>query len=252
MEAEIGSGAAFALGLGFLLGLRHATDADHVVAVSTIVSEYRNAFRGLWVGGSWGLGHTTPLLILGTIILLLKETVLDRYEVVAPYFEFGVAIMLVYLGVQVFWTLRKKSIHVHAHSDPGDSGHVHVHASHEPETQDDTESDHGFFRPGKPIFRTKSFVIGVIHGLAGSAAVMLLLLPQVSSFLVGILFILMFGLGTVISLAIITVVLGIPFAVTGRFERLNAIVARVAGSASVLFGFALMSDIALGTAIIPF
>ncbi|MDA1097103.1 MAG: hypothetical protein O3B84_07605, partial [Chloroflexi bacterium] len=167
MDTEIvGAGAAFVLGLGFLLGLRHATDADHVVAVSTIVSEYRNAFRGLWVGASWGLGHTTPLLILGTIILLLKEAVLERYESVAPYLEFGVAIMLVFLGVQVFWTLRKKRIHVHAHSDEGDAGHVHIHASHDPETQNDTESDHGFFRPGKPFFRMKSFVVGLVHGLA--------------------------------------------------------------------------------------
>mgnify|MGYP002023662133 CR=1 FL=1 len=83
---EIESGVMSALALGFLLGLKHATDADHVVAVSTIVSQYRNAWKGLWVGSSWGLGHTTPLLVLGIVILIFKEAVLERYEATAPAF----------------------------------------------------------------------------------------------------------------------------------------------------------------------
>ena len=78
MNAE--SGALAAIILGFLLGLKHATDADHVVAVSTIVNQYRNAFRGIWVGASWGLGHTAPLIVIGLIILAFKGAVLDFYE----------------------------------------------------------------------------------------------------------------------------------------------------------------------------
>ena len=84
------SGALAALALGFLLGLKHATDADHVVAVSTIAGEYRNVWRGVWVGGSWALGHTTPLLLLGVVILTFRG-LLDGYESVAPVFEFGSA-----------------------------------------------------------------------------------------------------------------------------------------------------------------
>src|SRR3990172_6629370 len=87
-----------AITLGFLLGLKHATDADHVVAVATVVSEYRNAWRGIWVGVSWGLGHSTPLLILGTAILLFREAIFSLYEPIAPVFEFGVGVMLVFLG----------------------------------------------------------------------------------------------------------------------------------------------------------
>lgn len=109
------SSALVALSLGLLLGLRHATDADHVVAISTIVSEYRNAWRGIWVGASWGLGHTTPLLIVGTAVLFLKGTVAEQYERFSPYLEFGVGIMLVFLGVQVFWTLRRRRFHLHEH-----------------------------------------------------------------------------------------------------------------------------------------
>ncbi len=245
-------GLVVALVLGFLLGLRHAMDADHVVAVSTIVSEERNAFRGIWIGASWGLGHTTPLLLVGMIILLLKEAVLERYEAVAPILEFGVGVMLVFLGVQVFWRLRLQELHVHEHGGAAEP-HLHVHA-HEPTTErvGDPREAHGLQGPGKPFFRLKSYVIGMVHGLAGSAAVMLLLLPQVSSFWVGLVYILLFGLGTMISMAGITLVLGIPFAVTGRFDRVNRWVARVAGTGSLLLGLALMSDIAVGTRILGF
>ena len=245
------SGALLALTLGFLLGLKHATDADHVVAVSTIVSEYRNAWRGIWIGASWGLGHSTPLLVLGVIILLLKDAVLDQYEGVAPILEFGVAIMLVFLGVQVFWNLRRGRLHVHEHTHD-EAHHLHIHATHESDADAGVETPHGFFRPGKPFFRAKSYFIGIVHGLAGSAAVMLVLLPEIELFWVGVGYLFLFGVGTMLSMAAITLVLGIPFAIGGKFEQVNRTVAGVAGTASLVFGGALMSDIVLGTTLIPF
>ena len=240
---DIGSGAFAALVLGLLLGLKHATDADHVVAVSTIVSEYRNASRGIWIGVSWGLGHTTPLLILGIIILLLKEPVAEKYEDVAPFLEFGVGIMLVLLGLQVFWNFRRRRIHVHEHEHEQDP-HRHLHTH---ELAAIPESHHGFFQPGKPFFRLKSYVVGLVHGLAGSAAVMLVVLTTdvVSSFLVGLFYILLFGVGTVLSMGVITLLMGIPFSVSGRFERVNRIIAGVAGTASIFFGLFLMYELAV-------
>ncbi|MBF8267158.1 MAG: urease accessory protein UreH [Dehalococcoidia bacterium] len=247
---EIGSGALTALMLGFLLGLKHATDADHVVAVSTIVSEYRNPWRGLWVGVSWGLGHTTPLLILGTIILLFKDPVAERYEAVAPFLEFGVGIMLVFLGLQVFWNFRRRRVHAHVHGHE-EYAHGHVEDIHrDPRTHElspPPKSHHGFFQPGKPLFRLKSYVVGVVHGLAGSAAVMLLVLTTdvVSSFQVGLLYILLFGLGTVLSMGVITLLMGIPFSISGRFERVNRVIAGVAGTSSIAFGLLLIYELAI-------
>ena len=239
------SPALVALGLGFLLGLKHATDADHVVAISTIVSEYRNAWRGIWVGASWGLGHTTPLLILGTAILLLKESVAERYEQVSLFLEFGVGIMLVFLGVQVFWNLRRRKLHMHEHLEE-ENPHVHIHGH---QTADETteEAHHGFFHPGKPFFRLKSYVIGIVHGLAGSAAVMLAVLATdaVSSFLVGLWYIVLFGVGTILSMGLLTLLMGIPFAISGQFQRLNAAIAGVAGIASIAFGAFLMYELAI-------
>jgi ABC-type nickel/cobalt efflux system permease component RcnA len=240
-----------ALALGFLLGLKHATDADHVVAVSTIVSEYRNAWRGIWIGASWGLGHSTPLLLLGVVILLLKDAALERYEPVAPFFEFGVGVMLVFLGLQVFWNIGRGRLHVHEHAhDRG--AHVHIHATHTLAEDTASREPHGFFRPGKPFFRVKSYVIGMVHGLAGSAAVMLVLLPQISSVAVGVGYLVLFGVGTILSMAAITLLLGIPFAIGGKFQSINRSIAGIAGVASLLFGVALMSDIALGTTLVPF
>ena len=248
---EVQSGAIIALTLGFLLGLKHATDADHVVAVSTIVSEYRNAWKGIWVGASWGLGHTTPLLVLGIVILLLKDVALSRYEPIAPVFEFGVGVMMVFLGLQVFWNLRRGRLHVHEHQHDA-RAHLHIHGTHEASEEAVSLESHGFFKPGRPFFRAKSYLIGIIHGLAGSAAVMLVLLPQITSFAVGFGYLLLFGVGTILSMAATTLVLGVPFAMSGRFQSLNRSIAGIAGAASVLFGGALMSDIALGTALVPF
>ncbi|MCH8848795.1 MAG: urease accessory protein [Chloroflexi bacterium] len=245
------SGVLAALSVGFLLGLKHATDADHVVAVSTIAGEYGNAWRGIWVGVSWGLGHTTPLLAVGLLILLLKEAVLERYEAIAPVLEFGVGVMLVVLGAQVFFNLRRGRLHVHAHEHSG-TDHVHIHTTHRAGAEPREASGHVFFRPGPPMFRLKSYLIGAVHGLAGSAAVMLVLLPQIGSVWAGIGYLVVFGIGTMISMAMITVMLGVPFAVGGRFRGLDRVVARVAGAASLLFGFGLMADLALGTALMPF
>jgi sulfite exporter TauE/SafE len=240
---DMDSPAFVALGLGFLLGLKHSSDADHVVAVSTIVSEYRNAFRGIWIGISWGLGHTTPLLIVGVAILLLKGSIVEVYARLSPFLEFGVALMLVFLGGQVLWKLRSRNFHMHDHMEEK-RPHVHMH-SHTPTLETVDQVDHGFFRPGKPFFRLKSYFVGVIHGLAGGAAVMLVVLATdaVASFWHGIGYIVLFGIGTTFSMGILTLVMGVPFAISGQFERVNVVVSGIAGTISVAFGFILMYGI---------
>ena len=249
MDTEYGLFSAIAL--GFLLGLKHATDADHVVAVASIVDRSKNIWRGLWIGFSWGLGHTTPLLILGVVILFFKEVVLDRYENIAPFFEFAVGIMLVLLGVQVFWQLKKNHVHVHEHHHD-EKTHVHVHASHQFNEEISEADSHNFFKIGVPSFRLKSFFIGMIHGLAGSAAVMLALLPTIKSTWIGIIYLILFGLGTILSMSIITILLSVPFAMSSNNKKLYQYISTTAGTISILFGVALMSDIGFGTNLIPF
>ena len=126
MESSFTSAGAFALvALGLLFGLKHATEVDHVVAVSTIVSEHRSVLRSALVGGLWGVGHTASLMIVGVLVLVFRVAIPQR---VANWLEFGVALMIIALGVlAITRVLRKRAdIHLHRHSHDGQS-HVHVH-----------------------------------------------------------------------------------------------------------------------------
>jgi ABC-type nickel/cobalt efflux system permease component RcnA len=235
--------------VGLIIGLRHSTDGDHIVAVATMARDNRNVFKGLWIGVSWGLGHSTPLLILGVFILIFKEAVLDIYESVSSFFEFGVAIMLIFLGIQVFWKMKRGDFHVHAHEhDKGPHNHLHGTHSHEevPESPHKGES-HGLFPQLIPFFRLKSYLIGIVHGLAGSAAVMLAILPTTNDFVSGILFLMFFSIGTMISMALFTILIAIPFAMPSRSGNTGNILISIAGILSILLGLALGSDLVLGT-----
>jgi len=236
-----------AIVLGLVLGLKHATDADHVVAVSTIVAAEGKALRSAWIGASWGLGHSTPLLIAGTMILFLKDSVLSSYEAIAPYFEFGVAVMLVALGLQVLWRLKQGRLHLHQHFE-GEKPHVHVHSHNETSTTHHASSvPHSKMRSYANLFRLKSFAIGMVHGLAGTAAVMLLLLPETPSIAAGFVYLVLFGVGTIVSMMAITLVFSVPLAFSVRFTHVNTGIATLAGVMSVLVGGLLMSDVTAGT-----
>ena len=236
--AELGLLAALVLGL--LLGSKHSLDPDHVVAVSTIVSEYRNPLRSFWVGVSWGLGHTTTLLIIGIVIIALRLTIPER---MALLFEFAVGVMLVALGAQVIYSFRKKKVHQHAHGHE-DEAHQHFH-SHA-QSRDHTPEHHDTHGIGKPFLRKKSYLVGTVHGVAGSAALTLLVLASIESPIVGLAYILLFGLGSVLSMGIMTVIIGLPFVVSaGRLPNLNRTIQFVVGTLSILFGGFLMYQIGI-------
>ncbi len=236
--AELGIFAALALGI--VLGLKHSLDPDHVVAVSTIVSEYRNPLRSFWVGVSWGLGHTTTLLLIGIVIIALRLTIPDR---LALLLEFFVGIMLVGLGVQVVYSFTKKKVHQHAHGHQEES-HQHYH-SHEPERNAVSGVAHHLARgAGKPFLRKKSYLVGTVHGVAGSAALTLLILASIDSAFAGIVYILVFGLGSVLSMGIMTILIGLPFvASANRMPNLNRVIQIGVGTISIIFGGLLMYQI---------
>src|SRR5882672_8813296 len=126
MEPSLTSVGVFALlGLGLVFGLKHATEVDHVVAVSAIVSEHRSVLRSALVGGLWGVGHSASLIIVGVLVLVFRVAIPPR---VANWLEFGVALMIIGLGVlAITRVLRKRAdIHLHRHSHDGQS-HVHIH-----------------------------------------------------------------------------------------------------------------------------
>ena len=252
------------LAMGLLLGIRHAFDADHLVAVTTIVSEYRNPLRAIWIGVSWGLGHTTTLFLAGGTLLLLNVRIPDRLGL---FFEFLVGIMLVFLGIQTLLSFRRRKIHIHAHhhsdTEPEAHKHFHVHEetashahSHSARWVDLSKIVIADIIPGEhravgdrgaltPFFRVKSYVIGTVHGLAGSAALMLLVLANIRSVWVGVTYILLFGLGTVVSMGLISIFISLPFSISGRIPPLSRAIQTVAGALSIVFGLGLMYQIGI-------
>jgi ABC-type nickel/cobalt efflux system permease component RcnA len=223
--------AVAVLGVGLLFGLKHATEVDHVVAVSTIVTQHRNVLRSALVGALWGAGHTVSLLIIGVIVLSLRIAI---PESVSGWLEFGVALMIIGLGTAALWrSLRRRSdVHLHEHSHNGMS-HVHVHF-HESKTQHDSRRQHShtISRIGvKPV------LIGMMHGLAGSGALTLLVLTQISSAWLGLLYLGVFGFGSVLGMILMSGLIGLPFALTARnLSSLHYRMQMVAAVVSIAFG----------------
>jgi sulfite exporter TauE/SafE len=218
--------SAWILTLGFLLGIKHATEADHLAAVSTIVTERKSLFSSAFVGALWGLGHTISLLVAGVFVLLLNFQITERAE---RALEFCVGLMLVLLGLNVLRKmLRGGWLHFHAHKH-GEHEHAHPHI-HKSETKE-PHTHHGF------SFNPRALIIGMVHGLAGSAALMLLVIPTISSRLMGLLYIIIFGIGSIGGMMLMSFLVGLPFHLTtARFNRFNLLLRGAAGIFSVGLG----------------
>ena len=211
------------LSVGFVLGLQHATEADHLAAVSTIVSEKKNLFTASIVGGLWGVGHTISLFAVGILVIFLKLQISERVE---AKLEACVGLMLVILGLNALRKLfTAKKIHIHTH-EHGERAHAHIH-THGDET---AEESHHRFSP-------RSIVIGMVHGLAGSAALMLLVVPTIPSPMVALLYILIFGVGSIGGMMAMSFLIGLPFHFTAnRFDILNKAIRLFAGIFSLGLG----------------
>jgi ABC-type nickel/cobalt efflux system permease component RcnA len=226
------TGAFAVLGLGLAFGLKHATEVDHVVAVTTIVSEQRSVWRAAIVGGLWGAGHTASLVVVGVFVLTLRIAV---PEGVADWLEFGVALMIIALGVNaVARALRGRAdAHLHRHRHGGvEHAHVHFHEQDLCEAEDEAGHTHAVTRVGlKPV------LVGAMHGLAGSAALTLLVLAQIDSVALGLLYLAVFGLGSVLGMMLMSGLVGLPFALgTRRLGGLSYGLQVAVGALSIAFG----------------
>jgi sulfite exporter TauE/SafE len=209
--------------IGFLLGLQHAIEADHLAAVSTIVSEKKNLWTASLVGGMWGVGHTISLFVVGAVVIFLKLQISDSVE---TKLEAIVGGMLILLGLNALRKLfSAEKIHVHAH-EHGEREHVHIH-SH---SAAKAETSHHRFSP-------RSILIGMVHGLAGSAALMLLVVPTIASPWVALAYILIFGIGSIGGMMAMSFLIGLPIHFTAnRFDFLNKGIRLCAGVFSLGLG----------------
>ena len=186
--------------LGFLLGLSHALDADHVVAVGTLAAETESLKRSSILGICWGIGHTVTLLVVGGLVLSLKWQV---PETLASSMEVVVAGMIVGLGALLLWRARRPlTLHAHTHShDDGTHTHVHVHV------QNQEIHAHHHLRNSLQ----KAFGVGLVHGIAGSAALTLTVMATMPSLLLGLVYIVVFGTGTIAGMFVMSTIVSLPF-----------------------------------------
>jgi high-affinity nickel permease len=234
------------LAVGFFLGMRHATDPDHVIAVTTIVSNQRNSMRAATIGAFWGVGHTLTIFVVGAGIILFNLVIPVR---VGLSMELSVAVMLIVLGVwNVAGFLRavpvaaepnhppERVVHSHPHSH-GDLVHDHAHAHQD-------ESYHAPLNWMDRVFGKVSvyqyvrpLVVGVVHGLAGSAAVALLVLTTIRNVHWAVAYLLIFGVGTIAGMMLITMSIASAFTMMGRGrQKFSRRLALASGLLSLGFG----------------
>lgn len=205
------------LGFGLALGFEHAMDPDHVAAVSTIVGQIMNLKKASVIGILWGMGHTTTIVLTGILILVLKVRLPNWFS---PYLELFVGIMLILLGLDILWKVKKKKLHIHPHRH-GDKIHIHFH-SHK------GSSDHNHIH--------RSYLVGLVHGLAGSASITLLVLTSIKSMFIGIIYLILFGIGSIIGMLMISVIIYLPFLFTSRYNKINILIKGGIGLVSVIIG----------------
>jgi ABC-type nickel/cobalt efflux system permease component RcnA len=219
-----------ALLLGGLLGIKHAMDPDHVVVVTTIISRDHSILRSTLAGLTWGLGHTIVLFTVGFGVLFLKLNIPDR---LALAMEFSVGVLLVVLGIPLLRKLIVRKSHAHLHEHTG-SSHVHFHSHAQSHSNADTTSH-------KHTHLKRSLLVGMLHGMAGSGALMVLLLGTMSSAVQGLYFLLVFGVGSILGMALFSSAISLPFKLaTSRSLKLNLWLQGIAGCISIILGILIM------------
>lgn len=197
------------LGLGFLLGMQHALEADHIAAVSSIAARRTNVGDIVKHGLTWGLGHTLTLFIFAGAAIALGHAIPEH---LARPLEAAVGVMLVGLGAHVLWRLWRDGVHFHQHSHGDGTRHLHVH-SHAGEKTLHQFSAHAH----EHGFRWRSLLVGLMHGMAGSAALLVLAVSQVANPIYGMLYVLLFGIGSMLGMGVLSTVIAVPLAVSARW-----------------------------------
>jgi high-affinity nickel-transport protein len=235
-------------GFGFVLGMRHATDADHVIAVTTILTRTRRFAHSTLIGALWGLGHTITVMAVGIAIIVFGVVIPPALGLAM---ELAVAVMLIVLGL-LSLTGAMRAVterltppapmhghsheHLHGHDEVGRHPHEHAHLhGHGTDAAlaglRDLRDTVGWYQLGRPV------VVGLVHGLAGSAAVALLVLTTIGDPQEALVYLIIFCAGVAAGMALLTTVIGMPFLVSrARSERINRWLTVGTGILSIAFG----------------
>ncbi|MDO6460924.1 sulfite exporter TauE/SafE family protein [Granulosicoccaceae sp. 1_MG-2023] len=190
--------------LGFLLGMRHAMEADHVAAVATLVRDNHSLRDSLRHGAVWGLGHTITLLLVGAVVIIFGGSLTES---IAHWLEFAVGVVLLLLGIDVIRRVYKERVHFHLHHHGPHEAHFHAHSHANDRRHDAAAHQHTHSKQALPL---RTLVIGLMHGLAGASALIILTINAISSPWMAISYILIFGLGSMLGMALLSVVIAWP------------------------------------------
>jgi ABC-type nickel/cobalt efflux system permease component RcnA len=222
--------------LGFLMGMRHALEADHLAAVASLAAGGRASRRSTIVRGAvWGVGHTFSLLLFGGACLVLQLSIPAH---VSRALELGVGAMLLALGGDIVWRARRRHVHVHVHRHRDGDVHLHAHRHTSGEPHDPAHHEH----PHPERFPRRALAVGMMHGLAGSAALVLLAVQTLGSAWLGLFYILLFGVGSIAGMALLSIVIAVPLELSARrLNRMYAAVEVVVGAVTIGIGLWVMT-----------
>ena len=217
--------------LGLLIGMQHALEADHVAAVASMAARAGSARRIVRHGAVWGLGHSLTLLVVVGAVLLLNVAVPEN---LARLLELAVGIMLLGLGLGVMRRLLVERVHFHLHRHGDGVAHIHAH-SHAGDRTAHESSRHDHDHPaGLPL---RTLLVGVMHGMAGSAALLVLALASVQSTWAALLYIAVFGVGSILGMAALSAAIAVPLTCSARLlTRLHHVLQAAIGGVTVLVG----------------
>ncbi|MBO6521078.1 MAG: urease accessory protein [Alphaproteobacteria bacterium] len=212
MELDLTLGGVLLLGLA--VGLQHALEADHLAAVSSLVSGERSWRRIVRHGAVWGVGHTCTLAVVAGTAIVLGSNIDGA---VANWLEFAVGAMLVILGGQVLWRMVSQRIHfhVHKHADSSHHWHAHSHAGENINSSHD-HAAHPHDHAHSPISGWRTLMVGMVHGMAGSAVLVVLAASQIDDPGFKLFYVVTFGFGSIVGMAGLSVIVAVPLSWTAR------------------------------------
>jgi len=219
------------LTLGLLIGIAHAFEADHLAAVSALVSGKSAPREIVRHGAIWGLGHSLTLLIVGMVVIAIGHVIPDR---LASGLELAVGLMLVGLGAHVLYRLNRDRVHFHKHAHSDGQEHFHLH-SHAAEIAPHNRDAHRHAHPDRSAWR--SLLVGVMHGMAGSAALVLVGATALTSPLAGLGYIALFGFGSMIGMVAVSALIAVPLSYSARYlTRANTALQLIIGLLTIGIG----------------
>ncbi len=218
------------LALGFFIGMRHALEADHIAAVSSLATRSRSPADCVRQGVFWGVGHTLTLFLFGSLVLVLDGVV---PEGLVSGLELAVGLMLVALGADVLRRLVRERVHFHVHDHEGGVRHFHGHSHHGEPVHAEHRHPHIRDLPWRAL------AVGLMHGMAGSAALIVLTLSTAPSPSAGLLYILFFGMGSIAGMAFLSLAIALPFRFSlAGLARFHGFLHAVVGIGTIAIGFA--------------